>query len=315
MIHLTDTDIDALIDFDSAIPVIESSFRQLSAHRAAVQKRVRTQAEGVKLSTMGAVLPDEGIVGAKVYTTIEGHFSFVIVLFSAHDGRPLATLDANALTRVRTAATTVLAVRALARPGARTVAIFGSGVQGSAHAHALAAHTEMTSLRIAGLGDIESLAAELSVTYAARGVEAIACDARKAVQGADVIVTATRATGALFDGASVAPGAFVAAIGSSLPHTRELDDTLVKRAARIVVEMREQAREEAGDLLLAAPGVVQWDETVELGDVLEGKAPGRVRDDDIVLYKAVGIGLQDVALAGLAWRAYQARSPIATSGR
>ncbi|HDR9586407.1 TPA: ornithine cyclodeaminase family protein [Burkholderia stabilis] len=308
MIHLTDSEIDTLVDFDSAIPALERGFRQLSGGSAAVQARVRTQAEGVKLSTMGAVLPGEAVVGAKVYTTLEGQFNFVIVLFSAHDGSLLATLDANALTRIRTAATTVLAVRALAKPGARTAAIFGSGIQGAAHARALAAHTSLTSFRIAGLGDIEALAAELNATHGARGIEAIACDAERAVDGADVIVTATRATGALFDGALVAPGALVTAIGASLPTTRELDDTLIERASRIVVELREQAREEAGDLLLARPGIVRWDDIVELGDVLDGKAAGREHADDIVLYKAVGIGLQDIALAGLAWDVYRARN-------
>jgi ornithine cyclodeaminase/alanine dehydrogenase-like protein (mu-crystallin family) len=80
------------------------------------------------------------------------------------------------------------------------------------------------------------------------------------------------------------------------------------RAARIVVELREQARVEAGDLLLAAPGLVEWDHVLELGDVLGARVAGRQNDDDIIVYKAVGIGLQDSALAGLAWRNYLART-------
>ncbi|MBC8732887.1 ornithine cyclodeaminase family protein [Paraburkholderia sp. UCT2] len=310
MIHLTDARIDELITIDDAIPALEQGFRELSSGAAAVQRRVRTEAGGVKLSTLGAVLPGLGVAGAKVYSTIAGQFNFSIVLFSTVDGSLLATLDANAITRIRTAATTVVAVRALAKQQARTVAAFGTGVQGRAHALALAAHTDLRSFRIVGLEGTRELAAAVTAAGSTRGIEATVCDAGDAVRGADVIVTATRATGALFDGNAVSPGALVAAIGSSLPHTRELDDTLIARASRIVVELREQAREEAGDLVLTQPGTFDWNDTVELGDVLTGRAKGRVADDDVIVYKAVGIGLQDVVLAGIAWRKYLARSEV-----
>lgn len=308
MIHLTDAQIDELITIDDAIPALERGFRDLANGHAAVQRRVRTEAGGVKLSTLGAVMPELGVAGAKVYSTIAGQFNFSIVLFSTVDGSLLATLDANAITRLRTAATTVVAVRALAKPDARTVAVFGTGVQGRAHALALAAHTKLRSFRIVGLEGTRELAAAVMAAGSTRGIEASVCEASDAVRGADVIVTATRATGALFDGNAVAPGALVSAIGSSLPHTRELDDTLIARASRIVVELREQAREEAGDLLLVKPGTFDWNDTVELGDVLAGRATGRASADDIVVYKAVGIGLQDVALAGIAWQKHLARN-------
>ncbi|MFP3707857.1 ornithine cyclodeaminase family protein [Paraburkholderia sp. SIMBA_009] len=308
MIHLTDAQIDELITIDDAIPALERGFRDLANGHAAVQRRVRTEAGGVKLSTLGAVMPELGVAGAKVYSTIAGQFNFSIVLFSTVDGSLLATLDANAITRLRTAATTVVAVRALAKPDARTVAVFGTGVQGRAHALALAAHTKLRSFRIVGLEGTRELAAAVMAAGSTRGIEASVCEANDAVRGADVIVTATRATGALFDGNAVVPGALVSAIGSSLPHTRELDDTLIARASRIVVELREQAREEAGDLLLVKPGTFDWNDTVELGDVLAGRATGRASADDIVVYKAVGIGLQDVALAGIAWQKHLARN-------
>lgn len=307
MIHLTDSQIDELIGFKQAIPALESAFRELARDTAAVQRRIRTEAGGTKLSTLGAVLSGADVAGAKVYTTIRGQFNFVIVLFRASDGQCLATLDANAITRLRTAATTMLAVRSLARAGARTAAIFGTGVQGSAHAHALAQFTDIKVLRIVGIEGDSALAGSLNEAHGDRGVSASAVEAAQALDGADVIVTATRSTTPLFDGRALMPGAFVAAIGSSLPHTRETDDATLERASRIVVELRDQAREEAGDLLLAAPGLVDWESIDELGDVLEGKAPGRQRDDEIILYKAVGFGLQDVALAALAYNTFMAR--------
>ena len=307
MIHLTDSQIEQLIGFADAIPVLDQAFRDLACGDAAVQRRVRTEAGGVKLSTLGAVVPSQGVAGAKVYSTIAGQFNFSIVLFSTHDGSLLATLDANAITRIRTAATTALAVRALAKAGAKNVTIFGTGVQAQAHAQALATSGALSRFRIVGIEGMEELAEWLNREFSDRGVQAEVCDAASAVRGADVIVTATRATGPLFDGRIVNPGTLIAAIGSSLPHTRELDDALVGRASRIVVELREQAREEAGDLVRAQAGLFDWADTVELGDVLAGNAAGRTHVDDIVLYKAVGIGLQDVALAGLAWAKYTAQ--------
>ncbi|MCC8397621.1 ornithine cyclodeaminase family protein [Paraburkholderia sp. MMS20-SJTR3] len=308
MIHLTDAQIDEVIDFEHAIPVLEIAFRQHARGAAAVQRRVRTEAGGTKLSTLGAVLPDADVAGAKIYTTIRGQFNFAIILFRASDGQCLATLNANAITRLRTAATTVLAVRRLAHSGAHTAAIFGTGVQGRAHAHALAAFTELKTLRIVGVEGDAQLAHALNEAHRARGVAASAMDTARALDGADVIVTATRATTPLFDGNAVMPGALVAAIGSSLPHAREIDDTALSRASRIVVELRDQSRDEAGDLVLAAPGVVDWSKVVELGEVLEDDTLARQRDDEIIVYKAVGIGLQDVALAALAYRRFVERN-------
>jgi len=304
--HLSDAQIEHLVDVKQALPALEAAFRDMARNRAATQRRVRTEAGGVKLSTLGAVLPEAGVAGAKIYTTIKGQFNFSIVLFSTHDGSLLATLDANTLTRIRTAATTVLAIRALANAGATTAAIFGTGVQGAAHAYALAEHTQLRSLRIVGQEGVEKLVDELNARFAGDGIVACAAEVPGALDGADVIVTATRATGPLFAGSAVAAGALVTAIGSSLPHTRELDDALLQRASRIVVEMRSQAREEAGDLLLAREGAFHWDDVAELGEVLEQQRPGRTSRDDVIVYKAVGIGLQDIALAGLAYRNYMA---------
>ena len=126
-------------------------------------------------------------------------------------------------------------------------------------------------------------------------------DAAVAVDNADIVVTASRSSTPLFDGAVLPPGCFVAAIGSSLPGTRELDDTALRRAARIVVDWAPQTLREAGDLMQAAPGCVPAEKLADLADVVCGLQPGRRSADEITIYKAVGVGLQDIALAGLAY--------------
>ncbi|WP_029044945.1 ornithine cyclodeaminase family protein [Cupriavidus sp. amp6] len=298
MQHITDAMIDAHVTPEDARQVMEAAFSSFGRGDAAMQERIRTEAGGVKLSTLGAVIPQQGVAGAKVYTTINGQFSFVILIFSTDDGSPLASFDAGAITRLRTAACTTLAAQRLARPGARTLALFGAGTQGAQHARQLSATLGLERILVSDPHADAGMPAWLSALC---GIPVVLAEPDAAVAEADVIVTASRATTPLFAGASIRPGAFVAAIGSSLPHTRELDDAALRRAAAVVVEWRPQSTREAGDIVLADPEALPAEKIVELADVVLGKVSPRQCDDDIVIYKSVGVGLEDVALAGLAW--------------
>jgi ornithine cyclodeaminase len=299
MLHITDTLIDRHVTAADAQAAMLDAFRSFGRGQAAMQERIRTEAGGVKLSTLGAVIPDQQVAGAKVYTTIAGQFSFVILLFSTVDGSPLASFDAGAITRLRTAACTVLAARRLARPDAQTLALFGAGTQGVQHALQLSAALPLQRILICDPYADAEAAARLSAQC---GIPASFAQAEEAAAAADIIVTASRSTTPLFPGAIVKPGTFIAAIGSSLPHTRELDDVALSRAAAVVVEWRPQSLREAGDLVLADKAVLPDEKIVELADVLLDTRPVRKHADDIVIYKSVGVGLEDVALAGIAYQ-------------
>lgn len=301
MRHITDAMIDAALTPADAQAVLRDALERLGRGEAAMQERIRTEAGGVKLSTLGAVIPGQSVAGAKVYTTIAGQFNFVILLFSTEDGRPLASLDAGAITRLRTAACSVIAARHLARPQARRLGLLGCGVQGQAHALQMSAAYALSGIRVF---DPHAAADTIAMLQRRCGVPVERCaTAEAAVADADIVVTASRSTEPLFRGEHLPAGCFVAAIGSSLPHTRELDDTALRRASRIAVEWKPQTLREAGDLVRAAPdALLPEDKLVELADLVTGHAPGRLGAEEITLYKSVGIGLQDVALAGLAWR-------------
>jgi ornithine cyclodeaminase len=303
MQHITDEMVDRHVAPEDVQRVMLEAFRSFGQGSAAMQQRIRTEAGGVKLSTLGAVIPEQGVAGAKVYTTIDGQFSFVILLFSTEDGRPLASFDAGAITRLRTAACTVVAARHLARPDARTLALFGAGTQGAAHARQLSAALPLERILLCDPYAPADMPERLSESC---GIPVIAAEAEPAVREADIVVTASRSTTPLFSGEAIKPGAFVAAIGSSLPHTRELDDVALSRASAVVVEWKPQSTREAGDIVLAGQGVLPESKLIELADVVLGRAQPRRGDDDIVIYKSVGVGLEDVALAGLAWRRLQA---------
>ena len=265
----------------------------------AMQERVRIDAGQAKLSMMGAIAPGIGAAGAKVYTTINGRFNFVVLLFSAEDGKPLAVMEGDTMTEFRTAAVTALAADALARPDAATLAICGTGVQARAHVPALLPLRAFKQVLVAGIDNPQGLADEIGRRH---GIACKVVSFDQAAAEADVLLTATRSPVPLFDGKLVKPDAFVAAIGSSKPDTREIDETLVRRAADIVVEWKPQAQKEAGDLLLCAPGAFDWAKVRELGEVLSQPRSPAQQDGGIILYKAIGVGLEDLALAEHIWR-------------
>jgi ornithine cyclodeaminase len=299
---ITEAEVAAVLDPDSAVGALRAAFAQHGRGQAQVLARHRATASrdgaSLAISAMGAILDADGdlpaVLGTKVYSARNGRYHFLVSLFSAETGAALATLEANEFTRLRTAAASAVAADLLALPQVQTLAVFGAGIQARAHAEALCRVRRFERVLVCARSGADAFAAELA---AALSLPVEAVDAATAAAQGDVIATATRSATPLFDGHLVKPGAFVAAVGSSTRAARELDDTLLARAALVVVEWHEAARQEAGDVVLAAPGVIAAERLVELGELLLRPRPRAPRD--IVVYKSVGIGLEDVALARL----------------
>jgi ornithine cyclodeaminase len=299
---ITEAEVAAVLDPDSAVGALRAAFAQHGRGQAQVLARHRATASrdgaSLAISAMGAILDADGdlpaVLGTKVYSARNGRYNFLVSLFSAETGAALATLEANEFTRLRTAAASAVAADLLALPQVQTLAVFGAGIQARAHAEALCRVRRFERVLVCARSGADAFAAELA---AALSLPVEAVDAATAAAQGDVIATATRSATPLFDGHLVKPGAFVAAVGSSTRAARELDDTLLARAALVVVEWHEAARQEAGDIVLAAPGVIAAERLVELGELLLRPRPRAPRD--IVVYKSVGIGLEDVALARL----------------
>ena len=294
---ITNAQVAELISVEESISAMRTAFQ--SANAGSQQSRVRTTAGGVTLSCMGAVMPDVGITGAKVYTTINGRFHFVIVLFSTKDGRPLATIESDTMTGLRTAAATAVATDYLARKEATTLSVIGTGVQARSHVPTLMQVRAFEEILVAGIDGQDQFAEELRRST---GVSVKVVSIEDAVRNADVLVTVTRATTPLLSGDLLRKGVFVAAVGASKATVRELDDSAVARASALVVEWKAQAQQEAGDLVMCKAGTFAWDNVMELGQIVDGSAAYVREPDDIVIYKAIGVGLEDIALAGLAYR-------------
>jgi alanine dehydrogenase len=253
---------------------------------------------------------DGAVLGIKVITVFPGNHAKgeethlgSVLLFEAEMGRLLAILDAAAVTAIRTAAVSALATRLLAREDAGDLALLGAGVQARTH---LAALREVRLLRRVRVWSrhpesARRFAAEESARQGLP-VEA-AATAREAVEGADLVCTVTAAREPVLEGAWLAPGAHVNAVGACTAVTRELDTAAVLRA-RLFVDRRESALAEAGDLLipLRAGEVGESQIAGELGEVLTGRVPGRRSGDEITLFKSLGLAVEDLAAARHVWR-------------
>ena len=299
MRHYSDPELKGLVSLPEAVAALEAAFAALARAEASVQMRFTTTSGAIQLSTMAAILPHAGYCSSKVYTRIGNQYSFVILLFSAEDGRLLATFDAGELTKLRTAAVSCLAAKYMARPDARTLVVFGTGRQAEAHLTALPIMFAFESIHVVSRGDarefVERIGAEIGrpITQAAPG---------DALPQADIIVTATRSAVPLFRGELLQEGCFVAAVGSAVPQNAELGADTVRRCDRIAVEAIDHAQHEAGDLVqAAAAGVLTWEAVMTLGDLAIGKVRGRVSDHEITLFKSVGCVLEDVAVAAVAY--------------
>jgi ornithine cyclodeaminase/alanine dehydrogenase-like protein (mu-crystallin family) len=219
-----------------------------------------------------------------------------VLLFDARTGEPLALINASAVTEIRTAATSAVATDLLARPGAAELAIIGTGVQGRAHAHAIASTRPLTGIRLAGRHPARTreVAAELAGELGQPVTPYD--DVPAAVDGAGIVVTATTSSEPVLRRDWLAPGTHVNAVGSCVPGARELDTATMAEAA-IFADSRESVRHEAGDFLIAERDGAANPVRAELGELLTGTAPGRAGDDEITVFESLGLAAEDLAAA------------------
>lgn len=215
-----------------------------------------------------------------------------VLLFDGETGELRAAMNASAITEVRTAAVSGVATLLLARDDARELAILGAGVQARAHVAAMGAVREFERVRVWSRTPEHAQALAEDV-----GAEAVA-SAEEALAGADVVCTTTTAAKPIVRLEWLAPGAHVNAVGSSIPTTRELD-TATMAAASLFVDRRESTLNESGDYLLAAAEGAIGPEQIraELGELLTGKGKGRTSDDELTVFKSLGLAAEDLAAA------------------
>ena len=316
---LDEAAVGALLRMGDLIGLMERTLADFSSGRALQPVRTVLPIGGhdARMAVMPGYLPGADALAVKVVTVAPGnlerglpsHLATVLLLDPA-TGALLAILDGRLITEMRTAAVSAAAARALARPGATVLALLGSGVQAQSHLEAMMLVRPIERVRVWSPSSErrEAFAREASRTSGI-AVEA-AGSPERAVRGAGMVVTATSSRAPVLEGRWLEPGAHVTGVGACRADQREMDAETVKRAS-VWVDSLAAARVEAGDLLLAERDGVRWDEHVrgEIGAVFEGTLAGRNGDDEITLFKSLGLAVEDAASARHVWRLALERRP------
>jgi alanine dehydrogenase len=308
VIVLSQKEVRELLDLDELVDALAAAHEELSAGAASMPPRIAAMVqdrEGL-LGVMPSYLPATGLA-CKLVTLFphnrdrETHQA-VICIFDPENGTPLALMDGTFITATRTAAGSALATRLLAREDAKVLALIGTGVQARSHARALPRVRAFTEIRVAGRdrARAESLAAEIGAV--ARAVDSF----EEAIRGADVVAATTHSKEPVVRREWLSPGVHVNSVGLN-PNGREVDEQTVADAV-LVVESRESA---LAPPPAGAPELAGLDPArvhAELGELVAGSKPGRTSQDQITLYKSVGVAVQDAAAAALVLAAAQNRS-------
>jgi ornithine cyclodeaminase/alanine dehydrogenase-like protein (mu-crystallin family) len=305
---LNHQEVKELLPMSECIDVMEHAFVALA--RGEIEQPLRTIFRPPKVKGVMALMPTfrgagMPLFGLKAICVFPGNAAIgkdahqgAVILFDGTTGELRAIVDASAITAIRTAAVSALATKALAPADASTLAIIGAGVQARTHLEAIACVRKLGRVRVTASRkeNAEAFAREMQAQFPCDIGAADSSEA--AIRDAQIIVTATTSRDPVVRREWLAAGAHINAVGTFSPKARELD-TATMVAGSLFVDRRESAFNEAGDYLIAAAEGAIGPESIqaELGEVLIGKHPGRTSQDEITIFKSLGLAMEDLAAA------------------
>ena len=299
---LNQEEVERLLDMEACIEVMAGALASLARGEVHVPLRFVVKPED-ELSLIG-LMPAHRAGDSPLYSLktvcvfpdnpkrgLDAHQG-TVTLFDGETGEVRALMNASAITAIRTAAVSAVATRLLAREDARELGVLGAGVQARSHLEALRLVRDFDRIRIYSptAGHAKALADET-------GAEAVG-SAEEAVRGADVVVTATSSVEPVLERGWLEDGAHVNVVGGRPPQMRELDTATVAESA-FYVDKRESAENEAFDYRDAlesgaiGPGHIRG----EIGEVLIGAVPGRQSDEEVTVFRSLGLAVEDLAAA------------------
>lgn len=304
--YLGSDDIRGLATEPEFVDAVRTAYRE-HGEGAPTHPRITLETEdpaGVLNSYM-AILPETGVMGGYMYSAgfADADARFVTPIFDAETGQPLAVVDGAYVNTHKTGAAGAVGIDALAREDASTIAVIGSGAQARGQLRAAVTVREIDDVRVFSPTPEhrETFAAEMSETVET-DVRAVGSSAA-AVDGADIVITATNASDPVVDAETIDPGTHINAIGQYDPEKRELDAETVRRAV-YVPDLRARALQDAGSFLQAREAGVVDEEDIhaELGAVVAGNAAGRTDKDEVTIFDSGGTALETLSAAALLYR-------------
>src|SRR5262245_26077649 len=283
---------------EMALEAVEQALRKMGLDEAINIPRARAQTDHAMLHILAGAAKTLGVMGLKAYSTSRKGAQFHVALYDGKSGALLALIHADYLGQVRTGAASGVATQYMARPDATEVGLFGTGKQARTQLIAVCKVRKVNRVSVYSPNEEHRrhFAQEMSQVC---GVEVFPVHRpEEAAEDKDIVITATTSREPVLNGNWLAEGAHVNAIGSNFLGKAELDVVTVRRADIIAVDSKDQARIEAGDFVQPLEdGSLHWSDVHELGQVIVGRYAGRTRAQDITLFKSLGIGIEDVAVA------------------
>lgn len=314
MIRITEEQVRVCLEPKVLVQVLEEAFEREYTRTITAPARTRMElASGVVFLTMPCHDSTLRALGVKIVSIADpvdggGRVQAEYLLFDPSSRQPLASIAANYLTDVRTAAVSAIATRLLCNQGARVLGIFGTGRQALAHILVLKEVMPFSSILCCGSGTSKSRMFTERISRE-HGVDVHPASAEEIVRQSDVICTCTTSVRALFDGASIRPGTHLNLVGTFQSSATEVDEETI-RCARVVVETYEGVLSEAGDILipLTNGNITREHLAADLHELVSGKKVGRTRQDEITVFKSVGHAYEDLVTAKLVYEHWVGRT-------
>ncbi len=311
-LYLSEREVGELLTMADALYAVESVFKLQATGEATNEPRRRVRAQGSTLMTMsGAVsgfktpsgVEFKGLLGLKAYTVARTGARFYVSLFDAMTGELLAYIEADKLGQMRTGAASGVATKYLARADARSVGIYGTGWQAMSQLAAVCAVRQIEEVKVYSRKQenrerfCQQMAAELGIA----NINPV--EQPEAAADADIIITITSSRDPVVAGEWLKPGAHINAAGGNSVLRREVDDNAIKLAGFIAVDSLDQAKLESGEFVTAVEkGLLTWERVNELRHVVAGEMRGRTNQEQITLFKSLGIAIEDVAAAAVVYQ-------------
>ncbi len=300
---LGDAEVDQVMSMADCVKVMEDAFRQAGQGDTWNRPRSRIRLPRGFHHLMAASVLGSGVFGLKTYTSFRAGTRFLILLYDSATGDLLALVQGARCSLLRTSAVSAVATRHMARKDAATVGIIGTGFQGRGQLEGVCAVRSIKSVK--AYDRFPKAAAKFCAEMSEKlGLEVTQAEsAEECASGSDIVITMTTTRRPVLLGEWLEPGMHVNAAGSNHWIRQEVDDNVIRRSDRIVVDSLEDAKIEAGDLLYSIErGVVRWDQIHDLASVVAGRVSGRESADEITLFESQGIAVSDVAAAAYVYR-------------
>lgn len=297
-LYLTEDEVRGLLTMDLAVEAVETGLRKMALEEAFNVPRARCQTDHIMLHVLPAAAKTLGVIGYKAYVTAKTGTRFHVTIYDGKTGDLLSLMQADHLGQVRTGAASAVATKYLARADATTVGVFGAGKQARTQLLGVA-HVRKLAKAVVYSPNPERRTAFAAEMSAACGIEVVPADRPEdAARGLDIVCTATTAREPVLFGDWVSPGQHLNVVGSNFLGKTEIDVGVMKKATVVAIDSKEQGRMEAGDFAAALDSdVLQWSDVAELGRIVAKRAAGRESPADVTLFKSLGLGLEDIAVA------------------